>query len=149
MSKYKFWNFCTTSVQALYFARSLHHSFYPTEEADPTSPLEILSTFYSKPNATTGNSSTTMCRHLPQNQATEKPRLTHSCACSSFSRSDENWSEHLPKFRKQVLSFARGKAFGCHQPRLSSYITLQPSAILSANPNPRSEQNLSDSLGRT
>lgn len=86
ISKYTFLNYCTTSVQAINFARPLYHSLYPVEEADPTSLLEIFSMFYFKPNATTSHSSTTVCRHLPQNQATEKPRLTHSCTFSNLSR---------------------------------------------------------------
>lgn len=65
--KVYFLNFCTTNVQALNFARPLHDSLYPVEEADPTSLLEIFSMFYSKPKATTGHSSTTICSHLPQN----------------------------------------------------------------------------------
>lgn len=51
----------------------------------PTWLLEILSTSYSKPHATASHSSTTTCRHLPQNQAMERPRLTHPCTFSTLS----------------------------------------------------------------
>lgn len=130
ISKYMFLNFCTASVQALNFDRSLHHSLYPVEEADPISLLDIFSVSYSKPNVTTSHSSTTVCRHLPQT----KHRLTDLCICSSLFSLRGNWSEHLPKFKKQVLSFTRDKAFGCYLARLSSHIILQPSAILVFQP---------------
>lgn len=149
ISKYTVLNFCTASVQALNFDRSLHHSLYPVEEADPISLLDIFSMFYSKLNATTSHSSTTVCRHLPQTKQQKSLGSQICVSAPAFFLLEEIGLSIFLSSRSRSCPLQGTKPLAVIKPDFLLTSLWSLPLFLSSNPNTRTKQNLNDSLSIT